>query len=52
MLQWERASSRFEGGIQWFSSKFGRKFGVPLVLQPGHQGPFVLLQGSQVTFEL
>ena len=35
MLQWERASSRFEGRIQWFSSRFLRKFGVPLVLRHG-----------------
>ena len=32
MLQWERASSHFEGRILWFSSRFGRKFGVPLEL--------------------
>ena len=31
-LQWERASSRVEGRILWFSSRFGRKFGVPLEL--------------------
>ena len=32
MLQWESASSHFEGRIPWFSSRFGRKFGVPLEL--------------------
>ena len=32
MLQWERASSHFEGRILWFSSRFGRNFGVPLEL--------------------
>ena len=31
-LQWESASSHFEGRIPWFSSRFGRKFGVPLEL--------------------
>ena len=31
-LQWERASSLAEGRIPWFSSRFGRKFGVPLEL--------------------
>ena len=39
MLQWERASSHFEGRILWFSSRFHRKFGVPHRLQRGPHGP-------------
>ena len=31
-LQWERALSRVEGRIPWFSSRLGGKFGVPLML--------------------
>ena len=31
-LEWKRASSHFEGEIPWFSLRFGRKFGVPLML--------------------
>ena len=45
-LHWERASSRIEGRIPWFSSRFGRKFGVPLVLQCGPQGPTCIASGK------
>ena len=38
-LNWERASSRIEGRIPWFSSRLGGKFGVPLDLRRGAQDP-------------
>ena len=38
-LHWERASSRIEGRILWFSSRIGWKFGVPIKLRRGPQGP-------------
>ena len=38
-LHWERASSRIEGRIPWFSSRLGGKFGVPLDLRRGAQDP-------------
>ena len=38
-LQWQRASSRVEGRIPWFSPRLGGKFEVPLELRRGPQGP-------------
>ena len=46
-LQWERASSRIEGRIPWFSLRLGRKFGVSLELRR-----LLLPQGSQVSFRV
>ena len=45
-LQWERASSHVAGRIPWFSSRFGRKFGVPLELRRGPQGSTRIASGK------
>ena len=45
-LQWERASSRIEGRIPWFSLRLGRKFGVSLELRRGPQGPALIASGK------
>ena len=46
MLQRERASSCIEGRIPWFSLRLGRKFGVPLELRRGPQGPALIASGK------
>jgi len=46
MLQRERASSRVEGRIPWFSLRLGVKFGVPLELRRGPQGPAHITSGK------
>ena len=45
-LQWERASSHVKGRIQWFSLRLGGKFGVPLELRCGPQGPAGIATGK------
>ena len=45
-LLWERASSRIEGRIPWFSLRLGGKFGVPLKLRCGPQGPARIASGK------
>ena len=45
-LLWERASSRIEGRIPWFSLRLGGKFGVPLKLRRGPQGPARIASGK------
>ena len=45
-LQFERASSHIEGGIPWFSSRLGGKFGVPFELQHGPQSPTRVASGK------
>ena len=46
MLQWKRASSRFEGRISWLFSSWGRKLEVPLALRQGPQGPACVASGK------
>ena len=46
MLQRERASSRVEGRIPWFSLRLGVKFGVPLELRRGLQSPARIASGK------
>ena len=46
MLQWKRASSRFEGRISWLFSSWGRKLEVPLELRQGPQGPACVASGK------
>ena len=45
-LQWQRASSRVEGRIPWFSPRLGGKFEVPLELRRGPQGPACVASGK------
>ena len=46
MMQWERASSRVEGRIPWFSSRLGGKFGVSIKLRHEPQGPAHITSGK------
>ena len=46
MVHWERASSRDEGTIFWFSSRLGGNLGIPLELLHGPQGSNHIASGK------
>ena len=51
-LQQKRASSCVEGRISWFFSSCGRKFGVPLELRCGPQGPDLVASVKPVSMRV
>ena len=50
--QQKRASSAVEGRISWFFSSCGRKFGVPLELRCGPQGPDLVASVKPVSMRV
>ena len=50
--QQKRASSAVQGRISWFFSSCSRKFGVPLELQCGPQGPDLVASVKPVSMRV